>query len=206
MAQSVRGYILFNSRLFGIMLYNFPKALAGHAPAVQIDEKSGFVRLLQHLRADFFHILCQSAHCRRIQRDDTLLTAAFTADDTGGQVQVAQIQIDQFGYTYSGGIEQFQHRFIPIPLGIVAFRLLQKQVDLFAGQDLRQFTLCPDRSYVLGGIGSYVTLNQKILVEGFQRGNAAGDGSEGLPLSGKVLGILLQNRLTGPLRNHTICR
>ncbi len=30
MAQSVRGYILFNSRLFGIMFYNFPKALAGH--------------------------------------------------------------------------------------------------------------------------------------------------------------------------------
>ena len=62
----------------------------------------------------------------------------------------------------------------PVALGIHALRLLQKELHLFAGEDLRIFPFRSDRRNPLGGVPIHHAGRQQIGIERFQGGDAPG--------------------------------
>ena len=86
------------------------------------------------------------------------------------------IQVDEFTHPYPGGIEQLQHGMVPISLGIGTLRLLQKQLDLFAGQNLRELSLDLGGSHSAGRIGVDISLPIQIPKKGLERSHRPSNG------------------------------
>ena len=97
--------------------------------------------MLQHLGPHVLYVVLKRPDSRRVEGDHPLLSPAGTADKAGGQVDIFQIQTNQFRDTDTRGIKQLQHGPIAAALGIRGIRLLQKEFHLLGGKDVGQLPL-----------------------------------------------------------------
>ena len=152
MAQGVGGDILLNARFFLIVLDDLPKALATHAFAAHIHKQRMLFLIGDEPGTNIPHIVLQRLHRSGVQRHDALLSLAAAADKAGGQIDIADIQTDQLTDSNSGGIQQLQHSVVTESLFVHAFGLLQKQLYLPVGEDLRILPLHLHGHHALGRV------------------------------------------------------
>ena len=126
-----------------------------------------------------------------IQGDDALLPLAGAAQHPGGQIQVVHIQRDQLADPDAGGVQQLQHGPVPVALQVGALRLLQKQLHLFARQDLGQLSLHLGRDHPLGRVVVHDPQGDQAAVKGFDGCDGAGHCGGGAALPGQRGGVVL---------------
>ncbi len=138
-----------------------------------------------------------------IERDDAVFSARSAAFDKGPrQADVRDVQGDQLADAHTGGIERFEHGLVAIALAIDAFRLLEQQLDLPSGQNLRQLLfglLLRDRAH---RIFRRKTLGDAITVKALERGDAAGNGRRGLAVLRQVLRVAADARTIHALQRR----
>ena len=159
------------------MLDDLPESLTAHPLAVHVDEQRCLFAVGNKLGADVFRVVPDSRHSGVVERDDPLPIPSPAADETRSQIQVLQVQGDQLADPDAGGVKQLQHGVVPVTLGIHALRLLQKQLHLLGGQDLRVLPLHPLGGDALGRICLYGAGGKQELVKRLDRGQKPGDGS-----------------------------
>ena len=170
MAQRVGRDILADLRHLLIVLDDFPEALAAHALTVHIDEQRLLLRLGNQLGTNLLHIVAQRLDRGGIERNDALLALALAADEAGAETHVADVERDQLADSDTGGIEQLQHRVVAVALGVDALGLVKKQLDLLAGEDLRELALHLHRGNALGRVGGNQAVHLQIPVKRLDRG------------------------------------
>ena len=114
------------------------------------------------------------------------------------KIHVLHIQGDELRHSDAGGVHQLQHGVVPIALLVHALGLLQKQLHLPAGQDLRAFALHLGGGHALGGAGLHGSGEHQVMVKGLDGGGAAGDGGRRAALVRQVGQILLHGRGLDP--------
>ena len=203
-AQGVRGDFCLNSGLLLIVLDDLPKALAAHALPAHIHEQGAFLRVLQHLGPHVLYVVLKRPDSRRVEGDHPLLSPAGTADKAGGQVDIFQIQTNQFRDTDTRGIKQLQHGPIAAALGIRGIRLLQKEFHLLGGKDVGQLPLYLRRGQPPGRIDGHPALRDQIAVERLQRGQRPGYRGRRLTLGRQKSRIRLHILVCGLLRRNPL--
>jgi len=182
-AQRVRRDVLVDLRHLLIVLDDLPKALTAHALAVHVDEQRRLLGIGQQLRADILDVIRKCLDRSGIERNDALLALALAADEAGGKAAVALVERDELAHADAGGVEQLEHRVIAVALGVHAPGLVEEQLDLLAGQDLREPALDLEGSDALGGIGLDLAALSKEGIKGLDGGQRARDRRGGLPLA-----------------------
>ena len=202
-AQGVRRDVLVDLRLFLIVFDDLPEALAAHALTGDVDKQ----RLLRgrgdHFRADVGDVVVQHLKRLGIKRNDAHFAAALAADKAAGDADVVHVEPDQLADADAGGIQDLQHRLVAAALHIAALRLLQKQLHLFAGEDLRQLLLRLLDLDVRDGVGVDLVLAQGEYVQALERRKAARNGRRGLALIVQPGHVIRHRLLRGIEDLHT---
>ena len=165
------------------MLDDLPKALTAHALAVHVDEQRRLLGIGQQLRADVLDVIRKRLDRGGIERNDALLALALAADKAGGKAAVALVERDELAHADAGSVEQLEHRVIAVALGVHAPGLVEEQLDLLAGQDLREPALDLEGGDALGGIGLDLAALGKEGIKGLDGGQRARDRRGGLSLA-----------------------
>ena len=134
-----------------------------------------------------------------VEGDDPLPVPAPAADEARGQIQVLHVQGDQLADPDAGGVEQLQHGMVPVALGVHALGLLQKQLHLFGGEDLRVFPFHPLGGDSLGRVVRHSAGGEQELIKRLDGGQKAGDGGGGFPLPLHPAHVLLNHLGSGQL-------
>ena len=103
-------------------------------------------------------------------------------DKAAGQIDVGDIEIDKLADADAGGVEELQHGLIPVALEIGTLGLLQQQLDLFAGEDLRQLFLRLLHMDIEGGVLVLPPAGDGEVIEALEARQTPGDGGGGLAL------------------------
>ena len=108
--------------------------------------------------------------------------SADDAHEPAAQVEVARAQPAEFGHAQARRVQHLEHRAVAVALEIRTLRLLQKEVDLLARENLRKLLLRLLRNEAHCRIFRNNALREEIFVEVFDRGNAARNRRNGLAL------------------------
>ena len=141
MAQRVGRDVLGNARQLLIVLDDLPKTLAAHTLAVHVDKQRRFLRVGDQLGANLLYVVGKRLDGGGIKRNDALLPFALAADKAGAETHILLVQVNELTDADAGGIEKLQHRVVAVALRIHALRLVEKQLDLLVGEDLRELAL-----------------------------------------------------------------
>ena len=190
-AQGVGCDVLLDPRLLLVELDELPEALAAHALSVHVHKQGGLLRGLHQLGAHLMQVLVQGPHGGGVQGDDPLLPLADAPEHSGGQVQVVHVQGNELADPDAGGVQQLQHGPVPAALQIGAVGLLQKQLHLFAGEDLGQLALHLGGHHPLGRVVVHDPQGDEAAVEGLDGGDGTGHRGRRLPLPGERGGVAL---------------
>ena len=174
-AERMRRDILLDMRFFLIILDDLPEALAAHALTGYVNEKRMLGRDGDHFGTDGLDVFMQRLQRFRINRNDTCLLAAFTANEASGKADVVDVQTDQLTDPDAGCVQDFKHGFIPATLHFRNLWLLQKKLDLFSGQDLRQLLFGLVYLNILNGVFIDFVILDREYVQTFDRGQRTGD-------------------------------
>ena len=99
-------------------------------------------RACQHLEPHVVYVGMERLHSLRVKRNDPCLPAGFTADEAARDTHVVDVKVNKLTDADAGRIQNLEHRLVAAALHIACARLLEKELDLFSGQNLRQLFLC----------------------------------------------------------------
>ena len=95
-------------------------------------------RIRQHLEPHVVDVGMKRLHSLRIKRNNPCLPAGLAANKAARDAYIVDIQVDELTDADAGRVQNLEHRLVAAALHIACARLLEQELDLFSGQDLRQ--------------------------------------------------------------------
>ena len=170
-------------RLLLVGLYYLPKALARHSFAADIDKQRLFAGQRYHLRAHKLYVLRKRFNCGRIQRYKAFLILTDAPYNARRCIYIAEVERYKLAYSYARCVQKLKHRSVSIALGIRARGLLQKQLNLFAREYLRELMRCFIRRELTGRVFCHNSVIYKNTVKALYRCYRPGDGCNRLAVA-----------------------
>ncbi len=194
-AQGVGSDVLVNLGGLLVVLDHLPEALAGHTLTVDVDEQGLLRGGGDHLAPDQVDVVGHRANGGGVHGDVALLAVGGALDDAGGELHVVDVHADELADTDAGGVKELQHSPVPVALHVGTLGLVQEQLHLLTGEDLRElFHAAFD-----GDIVDRVCLHRAMLlhkdVEALDGRKASGDRSGGTSLIPKPIHVSLYRGL-----------
>ena len=110
-------------------------------------------------------------------------------DKAARQTDIGNVQRDHLAHAHPGGIKQLQHGLVAVALDVHALRLLKKQLDLSASQDLRELFLRLWLRNVMYGVFRHQAGIHTEAIEALERGDGTRDRGGGFSRVDQVLHI-----------------
>ncbi len=131
MAQGMRGNVLEDAGLQGAALDNLPEALACQPLPGAIEKEEGLSPSLSRKGRPRAEIMAHFGQGRFAEGNDPLFAAfAEGGQITGIELQIADLEGNQFGDAQAGGVENFEHRPVAQIERCLAGRRFEQAFDL----------------------------------------------------------------------------
>ena len=125
---------------FGVVFDNHPRELAGNTAAFLADEDFVADFVFEQQRARFGAIAFDPVNGFFAHRHDTQFIAfAYGADAAAVEVEVAQLELDGFGYAQTCGVHDFEQGFVAQAVRRVGIGRGEQAFDLRFGNQGGQF-------------------------------------------------------------------